>query len=86
VPARRFVRRHDQANPTADLTNLDWHIGLHATRVLIDLATCHNTGDARAIDDPWMLIAPGAVTELMRITGIGPNRPQPEHHGCADGR
>jgi aminoglycoside phosphotransferase (APT) family kinase protein len=86
VLARRFVRRYRQANPTADLTNLDWYIGLHATRVLIDLATWHSAGDARAIDHPWTLIAPGAVTELRRITGIGPNRPQPEHHGHANVR
>jgi aminoglycoside phosphotransferase (APT) family kinase protein len=75
--ARRFVRRYHQANPSADLTNLDWYTGLHATRVLIDLATWHNADDARATDHPWSLIAPGAVTELTRITGIGLNRPTP---------
>jgi len=69
--ARRFVHRYHHANPTADLTNLDWYTGLHATRVLIDLATWHRTGDARATNHPWTLIAPGAVTELTRITGIG---------------
>jgi aminoglycoside phosphotransferase (APT) family kinase protein len=84
--ARRFVRHYRQANPTADLTYLDWYTGLHAARVLIDLATWHNTGDARAIDHPWTLIAPGAVTELTRITGIGPTRPQSEHQGHANRR
>ena len=73
--ARRFVRRYHHANPSADLTDLDWYTGLHATRVLIDLATWQRTGDARATDHPWTLIAPGAVTELTRITGIGPIRP-----------
>jgi aminoglycoside phosphotransferase (APT) family kinase protein len=77
--ARRFVGRYHHANPTADLTHLDWYTGLHATRVLIDLATWHNTGDPRATDHPWTLIAPGAVNELTRITGIGLNRPAPEH-------
>jgi aminoglycoside phosphotransferase (APT) family kinase protein len=74
--ARRFVHRYHHANPTADLTNLDWYTGLHATRVLIDLATWHSTGDARATDHPWTLIAPGAVTELTRITGIGLTDPR----------
>jgi aminoglycoside phosphotransferase (APT) family kinase protein len=84
--ARRFARRYRHANPTADLTDLDWYTGLHATRVLIDLATWHNTGDARATDHPWTLIAPGAVTELTRITGIGLNRPTPEQKAHADRR
>jgi aminoglycoside phosphotransferase (APT) family kinase protein len=75
--ARRFVHRYRKANPTADLTNLDWHTALHATRVLIDLATWQTTGDPRADDHPWNLIAPGAATELTRITGIVPNPPEP---------
>jgi hypothetical protein len=82
----RFVRPDHYANPTADLTNLDWYTGLHAARVLIDLATWHKTGDARATDHPWTLIAPGAVTELTRITGIGLNRPTPEQKAHADRR
>jgi aminoglycoside phosphotransferase (APT) family kinase protein len=84
--ARRFVRRYRHSNPTADLTNLDWYTGLHATRVLIDLATWHSTGDARATDHPWTLIAPGAVTELARITGLGLNRPKPAHQVHANRR
>jgi hypothetical protein len=84
--ARRFVHRYHHANPTADLTNLDWYTGLHATRVLIDLATWHSTGDARATDHPWTLIAPGAVTELTRITGIGLIRPKAEHQAHANRR
>jgi aminoglycoside phosphotransferase (APT) family kinase protein len=75
--ARRFVHRYRQANSTADLTNLDWHTALHATRVLIDLATWQTTGDPRADNHPWSLIAPGATTELTRITGIEPNPPEP---------
>jgi aminoglycoside phosphotransferase (APT) family kinase protein len=77
--ARRFVRCYHQADPTADLANLDWYTGLHATRVLIDLATWQTTGDARASDHPWTLIAPDAGTELTRITGVGLSRPMPEH-------
>jgi aminoglycoside phosphotransferase (APT) family kinase protein len=84
--ARRFVRRYRHANPTADLTDLDWYTGLHATRVLIDLATWHKTGDSRANTHPWTLIAPGAATELARITGIGPNRPTPEDQAHAKKR
>ena len=41
--------------PPADLTNLDWYTGLHATRVLDDLATWQSTGDARATGHPWTL-------------------------------
>ena len=86
VLARRFVRRYRHANPTADLTDLDWYTGLHATRVLIDLATWHNTGDPRANTHPWTLIAPGAATELIRITGIGLNRPTPENQAHVNRR
>jgi hypothetical protein len=46
----------------------------------------HSTGDARATDHPWTLIAPGAATELTRITGIGLNRPTPENQAHANGR
>jgi aminoglycoside phosphotransferase (APT) family kinase protein len=86
VLARRFVRRYRHANPTADLTDLDWYSGLHATRVLIDLATWHNTSDSRANTHPWTLIAPGAATELTRITGIGLNRPTSENQVHANRR
>ena len=75
VLARRFVRRYRDANPTADLTNLDWYTALHATRILIDLATWQNTGDPRSHDHPWKLIAPGAATELTRTTGIELSQP-----------
>jgi aminoglycoside phosphotransferase (APT) family kinase protein len=75
VLARRFVRRYRDANPTADLTDLDWYTALHATRILIDLATWQNTGDPRSRDHPWKLIAPGAATELTRTTGIELNEP-----------
>jgi aminoglycoside phosphotransferase (APT) family kinase protein len=86
VLARRFVRLYRNANPTADLTELDWYTGLHATRVLIDLATWHATGDSRANTHPWTLIAPGAATELTRITGIGPNKPTSENQVHANRR
>lgn len=82
--ARRFVRRYHHANPAADLSTLGWYTGLHASRVLIDLATWRSAGDARATDHPWTLIAPGAVTELTRITGIGLIRPKPEHQAHAN--
>jgi hypothetical protein len=82
----RFVRPDHYANPTADLTNLDWYTGLHATRVLIDLVTWHKTGDPRANAHPWTLIAPGGVTELTRITGIGLTRPSPVHQVHANRR
>jgi aminoglycoside phosphotransferase (APT) family kinase protein len=84
--AWRFVRRYKHAHPSADLSNLDWYTGLHATRVLIDLATWHRTADPRARSHPWTLIAPGAVTELTRITGIGLNAPEPEHPTPANTR
>jgi hypothetical protein len=71
VLARRFVRGYRHANPTADLTDLDWYTGLHATRVLIDLATWHNTGDPRANTHPWTLIAPGAATSSSASPASG---------------
>jgi aminoglycoside phosphotransferase (APT) family kinase protein len=86
VLARRFVRRYRHANPTAELTSLDWFTGLHATRVLIDLATWQNTGDPRATTHPWNLIAPGAATEVTRTLGIKLAQPQPEHRARAPRR
>ena len=80
------MHRYHHANPTADLTNLDWYTALHASRVLIDLATWQSTGGARATGHPWTLIAPGAVAELTRITGIGLIRPKPEHQAHANVR
>jgi aminoglycoside phosphotransferase (APT) family kinase protein len=81
--ARRFLHSYRRANPGADLTNLDWYTTLHATRILVDLATWQNTGDPRASAHPWNLVAPGAATELTRTTGIELNRSKPEHqaHG-----
>jgi len=70
VLAGRFVHHYHQVRPAADLTNLDWYTALHATRVLIDLATWQNTADPRATHHPWTLIAPGAATELTRTTGV----------------
>lgn len=79
--ARRFVHRYLHANPTADLANVDWYTALHATRVLIELAAWQNTGDPRADGHPWLLIAPGAATDLTRITGIDvrSTAPAPDH-------
>jgi aminoglycoside phosphotransferase (APT) family kinase protein len=70
VLARRFVRRYRRANPAADLTRLDWYTALHAARLLADRATWARTGDARAEQHPWHLVAPGAARALSRATGI----------------
>jgi aminoglycoside phosphotransferase (APT) family kinase protein len=74
--ARRFVRRYHHVNPTADFTSLDWYTALHASRILIDLATWQNTDDPRTKTHPWNLVAPGAANELVRITGTDLN-PEP---------
>lgn len=86
VLARRFLHSYRRANPAADLTNLDWYTALHATRVLLDLATWQNTGDPRASGHPWNLIAPGAATELTRTTGIELNPSKPGHEAHASRR
>lgn len=78
---RRFLRRYHQANPTADLADLDWYTALHATRMLVDLATWRSTDDPRGDDHPWHLIAPGAAAELTRITGIGLDHVDPAAPG-----
>ena len=82
VLARQFVRRYRRANPAADLTSLDWYTALHATRVLLDLATWQSSDDPRATTHPWNLIAPGAATELTHITGIelNPSKPERQAH------
>jgi aminoglycoside phosphotransferase (APT) family kinase protein len=70
VLARRFVRRYQRVNPSADLTQLGWYTALHAARLLADHATWTRTGDARAEQHPWHLVAPGAARALSRATGI----------------
>jgi aminoglycoside phosphotransferase (APT) family kinase protein len=86
VLARRFLHSYRRANPTAELTNLDWYTALHATRVLIDLATWQNSDDPRARRHPWNLVAPGAAHELTRTTGIDLNQSKPEHQAHASRR
>ncbi len=86
VLARRFLHSYRRANPAADLTNLDWYTALHATRVLLDLATWQKAGDPRASGHPWSLIAPGAATELTRTTGIELDPSKPEHQAHAPRR
>jgi aminoglycoside phosphotransferase (APT) family kinase protein len=70
VLARRFVHRYRQAAPTADLGDIDWYAGLHAARVLIDLASWQRDGDPRAEHHPWRLVASGATRALRRATGV----------------
>jgi aminoglycoside phosphotransferase (APT) family kinase protein len=70
VLADRFVKHYRRGAPAADLGNLDWYAGLHAARVLVDLATWQQAGDARAERHPWRLVAPGAVGALWRATGV----------------
>lgn len=70
VLARSFVERYRRAAPAADLGNLDWYAGLHAARILVDLATWRQARDARAERHPWRLVAPGAIEALRRATGV----------------
>lgn len=70
VLARRFVRCYREVAPTADLSDIDWYAGLHAARVLIDLASWQHTGDPRAERHPWRLVAAGAVKALGRASGM----------------
>lgn len=75
VLARRFAHRYERANPTADLTHLDWYTALHAARILLDHATWTHTGDPRAHDHPWHLVAPAAARTLSRTTRIDIQQP-----------
>jgi aminoglycoside phosphotransferase (APT) family kinase protein len=70
VLARRFVQRYRYAAPATDLSHIDWYAGLHAARVLIDLAGWQHTGDPRAEHHPWRLVAPGASRALERASGV----------------
>ena len=70
VLARRFVTHYRKANPSADLEDLDWYAGLHAARVLIDLAAWRLAGAPQADTHPWRLVAPGAATVLERASGV----------------
>lgn len=70
VLAKRFISRYRGANPSADLSRLDWYKALHASRVLVDLATWRHDGDPQAETHPWRLVAPGAADVLSDATGV----------------
>ncbi len=86
VLARRFIRHYQRANPTADVTHLDWYTALHAARILGDHATWTRTGDPRARNHPWHLIAPAATLALSHVTGIAMPTPQPPEPVWGGGR
>jgi hypothetical protein len=70
VLARRFVRSYRRAAPAAPLGDIEWYVGLHAVRVLLDLARWRRDGDARAEHHPWRLVAGGAADALQRASGV----------------
>jgi aminoglycoside phosphotransferase (APT) family kinase protein len=78
VLARRFIHRYQRANPSADLTHLDWYTALHAARILTDHATWTRTDDPRAEHHPWHLVAPDAAHALRHATGVDV---RPSHPG-----
>ena len=69
VLAQRFERSYRRAAPTADLGDIDWYAGLHAARILTDLAGWQRDGDPRAEHHPWRLVAAGAARALERAGG-----------------
>jgi hypothetical protein len=66
--ARAFIRCYRAANPGADMGSLDWYAGLHALRILSDLAIWRREHDPRAHSHPWSLLAPAATALLGRAT------------------
>jgi aminoglycoside phosphotransferase (APT) family kinase protein len=68
--ARDFIRRYRAAAPRAELGSLGWYAGLHALRILSDLAVWQRERDPRARSHPWRLLAPAATALLARATGI----------------
>jgi aminoglycoside phosphotransferase (APT) family kinase protein len=70
VLARRFVRAYRTLNPGAALDDLEWHVGLHSARLLLDLTRWQRAGDERARAHPWHLVASGATRAVRRATGI----------------
>jgi aminoglycoside phosphotransferase (APT) family kinase protein len=68
--ARRFLGRYRAVNPRAETGRLGWYAGLHAARILIELAAWQRDDDPRAQSHPWRLVAPGAAAALARATGV----------------
>jgi aminoglycoside phosphotransferase (APT) family kinase protein len=68
--ARAFLRRYRAANPRADLDSFGWYTGLHALRILSELAVWRREHDPRAQSHPWRLLAPAATSHLAHATGI----------------
>ncbi|HEX6416990.1 MAG TPA: phosphotransferase [Acidimicrobiales bacterium] len=81
--ARRFVRLYRRANPDADLTDLQWYVGLHALRILADHEIWARNGDPRARHHPLRLVVPGATTALRRA--VRRSCPAPGVRGSAAG-
>jgi aminoglycoside phosphotransferase (APT) family kinase protein len=70
VLSRRFLREYRAREPRLDMEQVRWFAGLHACRVLVDLATWRAAGDPRSRSHPWRLVAPGAARALRRATGV----------------
>ncbi|MFI7709327.1 phosphotransferase family protein [Nonomuraea sp. NPDC049480] len=68
--AGSFVRRYHAANPHAETGPLDWYAGLHALRILSELAFWQREHDPRAHSHPWRLLAPASTALLARATDI----------------
>lgn len=68
--AWRFVRAYRRANPSEDLTHLEWYKALHAARILTSIALWTRAGELREHRHPWHLVAPGAATALARVTSV----------------
>ncbi|MGP3965876.1 hypothetical protein ACTWPT_59040 [Nonomuraea sp. 3N208] len=58
------------ANPRAEIGPLDWYVGVHAVRILSELAVWQREHDPRSNSHPWRLLAPAATVLLTRATGI----------------
>ena len=65
--AKRFLRRYQAlVSPAGQVTEaeLDWHRGVHALRILVELARWDAAGTRPTHGHPWLVLEPVARTEL----------------------
>lgn len=74
LTARRFLKHYRRANPTADLSNLEWCRALHTARVLLEVAR-NEPGAPGRTDHPFRVIVAPAGAVLEAATGVAVEPP-----------
>lgn len=68
VMARRFLASYRRANPSADLSNLDWYRAVHGARILVQHARLEASAGPGSVHPFAAMVDPASAT-LEAATG-----------------